>query len=260
MKKLKRISFSQVKLWGNCPRQWWAKYVEEESTPSSDAAQIGSAFGEVVQAKSGATLNPKSPSAERGDVYPTMTPEAQKLTDAMVKLYRKQKWAWKKADESEAGVELTEKRLKQLAHHYGLPNPKGIYAPFVGYIDLLRRNPLVEIIDLKTSSRRGFQPDWMLQLNLYAMAVEAVAAGLHMVTTTKVPVAIRYDVPLTKDTLSWSLAKLLKAYEEIEAQLNRQTPPAECPGFWCSWCPRTTCQIRYALDCASAEGDNSNEG
>lgn len=256
MNEIRHLSPSSVKLWFDCPRSWWARYCEKRQSPVGAAAEIGSNFGiEIVRALN-CPVNMDAPNAkEKFGPRAGATPDPDGTVAALVRAYRAKPWAWTYADMAEAEARMSVEHIDRLAQGYGLPRSKSLFVPFTGYIDLLRsRVPGAppEVVDLKTSGAKGFKDSWAFQLLMYCCAKEAVGAEIHLTTTTKTPAAYRYILRVEKAMLRWGVARLLRAYREIEAALSAGEPPDECPGYHCSYCAVTDCPVKYALDVAGA--------
>ena len=255
-KPLRHLSPSSIKLWVDCPRSWWAKYVEGRKTPVGAAADLGSSFGVEVVKAIGCPVNLEAPNAREKfgpSALPTI-PDDQ--VNGLIRAYRKKAWAWTYADMAEAEARMSEEQIDRLAQGYGLPRPKALFVPFLGYIDLIRsRIPggPPEIVDLKTSKAKGFKTGWAFQLLTYCCAKEAVAAEIHLTTTTQKPAAYRYNLRVEKEMLRWAVSRLCRVYREIEFALNAGAVPDEEPGFHCAYCAATECHVKYALDVAGAE-------
>lgn len=244
---LKKISHSNLAMWERCPRSWWARYVEGEASVSGEAAQIGSGFGEEVVKKIGCRVNPDSPSAKRPDVK--LDDEAQEHVNSLVDVYFNHPKAWTEADEAEAGVLLSPERMMFCADHYDVAYPVYPLLPFIGYIDLIKRDPVPRIVDLKTAGKADFQCGWALQLGAYSLAVEAAEAAIHAVIKTKTPKVCIWTLRLDDHLFRWTLQRIFNTWNQIGAALDVNEPPVCNPGYWCSWCP-----ISHKCEIASFKG------
>jgi len=250
---IKHLSPSSIKLWYDCPRSWWARYIEKRKTPAGAAADLGSSFGvEIVKALA-CPVNLDAPNAREkfNPNVPALEPSPE--VASLMRTYQRKPWAWKSADMAEAEAKMSVQQIGKLAEHFGLAAPRHIFAPFLGYIDLMRyRMPggPPEIVDLKTSKMKGFKASWAFQLLTYCCAVESVSASIHLTTTTKIPAAYCYALRVDPTMLKWAMSRLVRAYREIETALSIGETPDEEPGYHCAYCAVVECPVKYALDCA----------
>lgn len=253
--KIERISYSNLSTFQNCPRMWWARYVEKIKQPSTNAAAIGSTFGDLVAERSGAILDPKSPRAQEIGKKAELEEADKALMDKMLDTYESKPWAWKVAERAEEEVWIEGKELIRYSKHYGIDPGLRSMPAFVGYVDLSRHNDTIpQVLDLKTSARAGFQPGWMLQVPLYALKKRAGVAEIHLVTRAKTPRAIRYQLPMEREVFVNALQWVTSTWRNIHATLKAGKPPVCNPGYWCTWCPiGLECRVRFMHDKAGVE-------
>ena len=233
-------SFSSLKLLASCPRQWYYKYVKNEQQPPGDAAQFGSAFDQRVCERLGI-----KPGKEDRPVE--LNAEAEEQMQEALTFYFAQPQAWAKADKAQAKVELAPRVWSELADIYGVPSV--LHRPFIGYIDLLRHEGMQkQVLDLKTSSRNDYRPEWSLQTALYALAEQASECHIHLLIRGKKELRFAaYRFRPMAATYAWALStigywadqgeRIMKAIAAVEV--------AATPGYHCDWCPK-------AIECEAA--------
>ena len=221
---ISHISNSQLDQFSQCPRMWYITKVLNEPTVSSDLANRGSQFDQVVGSQLGLNPMPSDPLIER-------VGEAARLYLA--------NGGWTRADESQRKVSLTPAQWEVLADIYGVDVP--LPYPIVGYTDLFRKAEdgfRVEICDLKTSERAEFRPSWALQCTLYALIERAYMWEVHLVTFTKQIKLTKYQYRPNEETFRWAMnligyrAAEMKRFS-TEACVDKV--PAQS-GYQCRWC------------------------
>jgi hypothetical protein len=233
-------SFSSLKLLNSCPRQWWYKYIAGEQQPAGDAAQFGSAFDQRVSKKLGI-----EPGKEDKPVELNSEAEAQ-MQEALT-YYFAQPQAWQTADRAQSKVEMTPAVWAELADIHGAQGE--LKRPFIGYIDLLRHQGMErQVLDLKTSSRNDYRPEWSLQTALYALAEHASECHIHLLIRGKKELRFAaYRFRPLSSTYAWAISVVSYWADQGERVMRVDSPleVAATPGYHCDWCPR-------ALDCEGA--------
>lgn len=236
-------SFSSLSTLMDCPRMFYASYVMREKTAPGEAAKFGSQFDQVVATKAG-LLNlsdVEGPLAE-GMEEAVATYMAAPGVRSMIS----------RAKGYQTKIELTPDQWEGYADLHGAAGAGRISVPYIGYIDLHGVDEVglkKWVLDLKTSSRKGFQAKWALQSTLYGLHQGASTAHVHLLTRTKVPAVYRYQWPVTSAWVQWSLNTLgfyAKLATDVEKADSAESLPAK-PDYYCSWCSQQlTCQAAKA--------------
>lgn len=222
------ISFSQVSSYRQCPRSWYCKSVLKEPQPQTDAASRGSQFDQLIAYKLGLGEAPTDPLMERVE-------EAAQIYLA--------NGGWTRAKEAQKEIKLTPNAWDFAREIYGVDWTLPV--PIIGYVDLVRQDESglrTELVDIKTSERAEYRPDWGLQCALYSLVLRAFRFEIHLVTFTKKIKLTRYTYRPTDQTFCWAMniightAEMMKrtATEKIVEKI-----PAT-PGYQCRWCGRQT--------------------
>lgn len=245
MKQIGHLSNSAISLWYDCPRAFWAKYIEGEELPAGPAAAFGTLFEHSVAAKMGLLKEPK--------LDPTNVDHAE-VAGAASKYMRWDK-GWKTADVIQKKIEITPTAWANYADLYGVDSE--IHVPIIGYTDFQRRNGITtEILDTKTSKYKGFKPAWAIQLNLYGMAERAARVGVHLYLRQVKPGFESYWWTPNKASFAWMMAYIGHAAKQIQVALLRDDPEslARIPDRnamdkHCSWCPKQmNCQAKISAE------------
>lgn len=217
------LSFSSLSKWLQCPRSWWAKYVEKRDVAPSDAASFGSAFDQAISAKLGL-------------IKPEEITKTVEGVESSVNFYMAQPWAWTKADSTQEQIAITPEQWETMAE--SIEAESEIHAPITGYIDLFRVEGIErQVVDIKTSSRAGWRTDWGLQGMLYCLAKDAHRFEIHLLATgKKVPSAHRYVFKPTVERLRWMMETLGCIAKQIK-QAQKGDVLLRNADYWCAWCP-----------------------
>ena len=225
---LSHISYSQVNQFRNCPRSWFVTKILGESQPPSDKAQRGSDFDASVAAALGLGSKPDHPVSDE--------------VVGAVNWYLEQPGAWTKADAAQQEIRITRNAWDALREMhdvaYDLP------WPIVGYIDLSRRMSdgiRRELLDLKTSERMDWRPEWAIQTSLYALAEGASQWHVHLIAFNKSGLKMRqYTYRPTPSTFRWVMNTIGSLAQGMYAASQAKSAEwlAATPGYWCSFCPR----------------------
>ena len=307
--QLAHLSFSSLNTAAQCRRSFYSKYVLGRKTPPGESAQFGRKFEEALAAELRATPceathrpqreEPKAvpevpnPDArqivemtaavdraeerlqaeiERGiSVYRTTEGTLHPgpiLPDGSLDGYERLLWAQKE-------VWMLPEQWEIMADFYGVRS--SIHLPFLGYIDFLEgTGPMglqKRIVDLKTSSRKGWQLSWGLQTTLYALFERAQVCEAHLVVrpTPKLdengePVQSKKPAPFrafvyrfmpTPATFAWAMQWVGTWAEQIRRDSDVdciESLPAT-PNFGCQWCPENGLCEAYLLSKLTALGE-----
>lgn len=236
---MNHLSFSNLKLLMACPRSWHSQYVEGIRLPSGAEAAFGQAFDQHVLTALGAEIKNTEPPVP-------LVPEALAQVQEAVQFYllQPQAQAWK-ACHGQVPLRITPEEWEVWGEIYDIE--ARLPMPLIGYVDMLQPRVGGELCDLKTSGRKDFRPEWVLQLLIYALATRAPVAHLHLLTRLKRgfgfhayrirPVAASYRWMLA--TLSWWADRAMQVREMPKSRV-----PAT-PSWLCGYC---VC----ALDCEGA--------
>ena len=166
-----------------------------------------------------------------------------------------------------------------LADFYGVRS--SIHLPFLGYIDFLETSGpaglVRKVVDLKTSSRKGFQLSWALQTTLYALYERAQTCEAHLVVRpqpkldadgnpvqAKKPAQFRafvYRFAPSAETFRWAMqwvsewASVIR--RDCEADCIESLPAT--PGYFCAFCPENAACEAYLLSKLTALGGEAEE-
>lgn len=161
-----------------------------------------------------------------------------------------------------------------LADYYGVRS--SIHLPFLGYIDFLESTGpggvVKRVVDLKTSTRKGFQLSWALQTTLYALYTRAQTCEAHLIVRpqpkldengepvqSKKPAQFRgyvYRFAPTAETFRWAMQWVSEWAAVIRKDCNADcidSLPAN-PTYACAWCPENACCEPYLLSKLTALG------
>lgn len=176
-------------------------------------------------------------------------------------------------------VWLLPEQWEILADFYGVRS--AIHLPFLGYIDFLELTGPAglqkRVVDLKTSSRKGFQLSWALQTALYALAERAQTCEAHLVVRPtpkldedgnpvqpKRPASFRafvYRFNPTPQTFAWAMQWVGTWAEQIRRDSDvdciESLPATPCYG--CAYCPENALCEPYLLSKLTALGDGGVE-
>lgn len=240
-------SFSSIKTLSSCPRSWWWQYVKGEKQAAGSAAQFGSAFDQRVLER----LNIKP---EKEDKQVEVDAETDEQVNEAVSFYLNQPAAWGqkenviKPTRGQAKVCIDPREWSELADVYGVESE--IKRPFIGFIDLLGANGLCkEVLDLKTSSRMEYRPEWTMQTALYALAEGAVRCHIHLLVRGSKGFRFQaYRFRPSEATFAWVLGTLgwwAKVGEEVMRMQDYELPMQT--GYHCEWCPKSLACEAYRL-------------
>lgn len=224
---MEHISHSSIQLFIDCPRHWFAKYVDKLITPAGDAAAFGTGFDQAIAAR-----------VVPGSEVVACDPDVLNA----VEFYLAQPRAWDRAQDAQVKIELDPDQWAVLAEYYG--SCTEIPVPLVGYVDLVRTMEdgiRRELLDLKTSSRKEFRPSWSVQTMLYAAALRAARIGVHLLVRRANG---SFDFAAYEHCPNHNDYRWVLNYVGFYAnQLTEATKyacsddlPAK-PGYWCAWCP-----------------------
>ena len=242
--KIAHHSFSSISKFINCPFSWWSEKVLDRKMPSSAAASFGSQFDQLVADKLGLT-----PTDTRGDDTPISEQVLVEGVEEAADAYLLQPWAVKKGEATSAQkkIYITPEMWAMFGEMLGLSLE--IQKPILGYMDLVKRVGVQKtVIDLKTSKRKGMRVDWALQILEYALAEQAPAGEIHLMTTTKTPAFYRYPIIVSDDTKRWAMTYLTYYINMIERVLeggSGEGLPRKAD-YWCNWCAEN-------LECTAKE-------
>ena len=228
MHKIDHYSVSSINLAANCPRSWWSKYILKQDSESGEAASFGTEYDQCIGAKLGCT-NHKPDGKSSNWSY-----NVEVAADS----YLLQPHAFRQATDTQLKITVSPAQWNIMAETYGFYAE--IRYPIIGYTDLYDRVNRV-VVDLKTSSAKRAPYNWALQVLIYALALQANDARVHLMTRTKVPAYYDFKVPVTPDTLRWAMQTFTAQANQIERWLDggagdelARTPD---PGYgYCSWC------------------------
>lgn len=232
--ELDHWSFSSLKTLISCPRQWFVQYVLKERTPSGPAAAFGSAFDQQTAVVMGC------PSEKKEEPINLSEADQKTLKDAIT-FYQMQPASkgWE-GSRSQVPIRIEPGEWEVYAEMYGVE--ARIRRPLIGFVDRLRTNgPTVEVLDLKTSTRAEYRPEWTLQLLTYSLPTRSAVVHAHLLTRLKNGFGFRaYRFRPQPESFAWALTTL-GFYAELGEQVKTCESPeqvAALPGFWCSYCPR----------------------
>lgn len=225
MRQPTHLSFSQIKLFKDCPKAWYVQKVLGEEQPPSDAANRGSQTDQLIAHRLGLTPMTTDPLIDR--------------VEEAVDLYFAN-GGWNRADEAQRKIELSPSSWDVYRELYDVDYTLPL--PIVGYIDLYRTadNGIQrELADIKTSERAEFRADWALQGTLYSLVERAVKFEVHLLTFTKQIKLVRYEYRPTEATFKWVMNQIGSAAAGmVEAMRSGCDKLPANPGFWCRWCSR----------------------
>lgn len=223
---VKNLSFSSLSKFAECPRSWWVHYIDENRSAPTEAASFGSQFDQVISNRLGIGEKPEE--------------EVLDGVEDLANFYLCQPGAWTSAEEAQKKIELSPNQFEFLAEQLGL-TVQGLRFPFIGYLDLLRRSKgVVEILDLKTSSRSEFRPSWAMQVfGIYSLATGAQRAEVHLLVRLKNgPKMMVYTFRPTKDTWVWAVRWIdywsARVNHALDENAGEELP--RNPGYYCGWC------------------------
>ena len=299
------LSFSALNGSAQCRRGWFSRYILGRKTPPGEAAAFGKRFEDALSADLRAVVCPATHRPQKDEPRPTPeipNPSAQqviemsKAVDAAeerlqdeirrgLSIYRDHAETLQ-PNIIEGRVLLAQKEVwlepgqwEVLADFYGVRS--SIHLPLLGYIDFLEQtgpSGLVKrIVDLKTSTRKGWQLSWGIQTTLYALAERAQTCEDHLVVrptvrldadgnpiVSKRPAQFRsfvYRFNPTPATFAWAMQWAGTWAEQI-----RKDSEADCieslpatPNFGCQWCPENGLCEPYLLSKLTALGDAEAE-
>ena len=225
---MNHLSFSQIKSFRECEKMWYCKSVLKEETAPSEAANRGTQFDQMVAHRLGLGNAPTDPLIDR--------------VEEAVSFYLLN-GGWDKATEAQKKIEISPNTWDIYREIYGvdwlLP------APLVGYVDLFRTDETgfrSELVDLKTSERAEFRPEWSLQCSLYALVTRAAVWHVHLLTFTKLIKLMKYSFRPSDSTFSWAMniiGSTADRMKHVEREKTVSKIPAT-PGYYCRWCSRGT--------------------
>lgn len=305
--QLAHLSFSSLNTAAQCRRSFYSKYVLGRKTPPGEAAAFGKRFEEALAADLRAVPCETAHRAPRDDAKPV--PEIAQPTGAQIvaltvaadaaeerlqseigrgiSVYRALPDALIPMDAAAPGrsllaqkeVWLLPEQWEILADFYGVRS--AIHLPFLGYIDFLELTGPAglqkRVVDLKTSSRKGFQLSWALQTALYALAERAQTCEAHLVVRPtpkldengnpvqpKRPASFRafvYRFNPTPQTFAWAMQWVGTWAEQIRRDSDvdciESLPATPC--YSCQWCPENALCEPYLLSKLTALGDGEVE-
>lgn len=305
--QLSHLSFSGMRQHADCPRGWYAQSILGRKSPPGEAAAWGKHFEDTVTAQLRATVCPSERKPKRDEPKPTpeiipATPtqviemtkqndEAEKrLQDELrraTSVYLATPGALVPVDPSQPTRELLSQKevwmepalWESLADYYGVRS--SIHLPLLGYIDILERADAGmrrRVVDFKTSTRKGFQATWPLQLLIYALSERAQVCEIHLVVrpTTKLDEngePIRPKKPGQFRPFVWSFQptpesfKWMMSWVGAQAAGIRRDAEASCledlvatPCFSCAYCPESgTCEAYLLSKLQPLGGGDSDD-
>jgi RecB family exonuclease len=177
----KYCSYSSIELFRRCPAAWKARYIDRVQETPGASAQFGTNFGLLVtQALGLPVLDRDGKPVE----VPAETPELKGAVDA----YRNFDGNWitsntpERKTQAEAKIEIGPNGWEVFKQRYGVE--ADLAMPLVGYADYVRvmaDGLRREVLDLKTSSRMEWRPEWNVQVLLYGAALDASAVHIHLI-------------------------------------------------------------------------------
>jgi len=303
------LSFSSLNTAASCRKSFYSKYVLGRKTPPGDGANYGKRFEEALAATLRATPAISKHRVEREDpktmpeVVPTEARQIVEMSAAVDKAEERLQEEIKRgitvyegmpdalapmgAIGTPAGRSLTAQeevwlepgQWEVLADFYGVRS--SIHLPFLGYIDFLEATGpagvVKKVVDLKTSTRKGFQLSWALQTTLYALYTRAQVCEAHLVVRpqpkldengepvqSKRPAQFRayiYRFSPTAETFRWAMQ-----WVSEWAAVIRRDCDADCidslpanPTWSCMFCPENACCEPYLLSKLTALGGGDSD-
>ena len=195
-----------MNLRANCEMSWYNRYVNQIRTPTSPEAQFGIDFEAAVAQQMGFDVQEEEEN-EKGEleiIEKTFDSDMMKN----VGIYLNYDKAWTKCDEYQKKIEISPEHFKFLAEKHGVKGE--IILPYIGYIDFQKNGKA--IMDMKTSKRSGWKPQWGYQMIPYLLAEEIELAEIHQLVRTKTPKALFYGIHINDDLAHVVLSWMAKGY------------------------------------------------
>jgi len=232
---VERLSFSSMASFARCPRSWTAKYVEKLQEVTTAPAILGTKIERCLAKR----LNFKESEewqVKDGKYIKTpldLTKIEETDSSSILNLYQAQPWAWNSADEYQKQISISVDRWEFLAEKYGA-NPS-IPFPLYGFADFIRRDTRT-IMDLKTSARMTFKPNWISQIVLYALAEDLPNFEIHLLSSKSLKTA-RYQGTVTDELARSVMNEIAFRSWEIKGYINiGMAHIPEIPGWHCKFC------------------------
>lgn len=243
------ISYSSIELFKRCPTAWKARYLDQIQEAPGTAAQFGIAFEQLVTAGMGMTVYEKD---GKPAALPEVTPELQGAVDA----YAAFEGNWLttsvgRAPRAQVKVEVSTDHWAEVAARYGAETELAL--PLLGYADFVRTmadGARLELVDLKTSGRLEWKPEWVSQVTLYAPFLGVSVAHIHLIAKRardygvgSHTILLDHNKALIRETLN-NIAFYTKLIKQVcEAPETWNALPRL--GSWgCGFCP-------CSLECAT---------
>lgn len=296
------LSFSSLNESASCRRGWFSRRILGRQAPAGDAANFGKRFEDRVTALLGAipavsarrpAKSEPAPGVEQAlpakEAFAAFEKAEDRLQDELARgtaVYLGTPGAlvpMSKAEPtreiiSQGEVWLEPGQWGVLADHYGVRSD--IHIPFLGYIDFLERSGAgmrKKIVDIKTSSRKGWQVQWALQTTLYALFERAQTCEIHLTVRpspkldengdpvqSKRPAQFRsfiYQFSPTDETFAWAMQ-----WVGTHARTIREDTDAPClealpatPTYACAWCNENAACEAYRLSKLTCLGGEVDE-
>ena len=236
---IKHLSFSSMNLYANCPQSWYGRYIEQLREPTSPEAQFGIDFESALAQQIGFDVQETEENPETGEleiIEKTFNSDMEKN----VGIYLNHEKAWKSATDYQKKIEITPEHFKWLADKFGVKG--SIPLPFIGYIDFMRKD--TAIMDLKTSKRSGWKPQWGYQMIPYMLAEELPMAEIHQFVRTKTPKTLFYALIMNEGLAQTVLNWMSNQAKGIKSLLDGESNPHTNNGWMCGYCAVKNCKAR----------------
>lgn len=238
------LSYSSIELFRRCPAAWKARYIDRVQEAPGTAAQFGSRFGyQVTQALGLPTLDRDGKPLPADELVET--PELKGAVEA----YRNFDGNWitsntpERCVQSEVRIDVSLDTWDAFKQRYGVESDLAM--PLLGFADYVRTmsdGVRREVLDLKTSSRMEWRPEWNIQVLLYGAALDASAVHIHLVAKRTRDYGVGSHTLLldhNKQLVREALNTVAYYTQIIKATLDAGQLLAlpRTPSWGCSYCP-----------------------
>lgn len=283
--QIHQLSYSSVSEFASCPRSWFSHRILGRPSISTSAATFGKDFDEAVGSALHAVKVPRTDLPQSKQEPPpaagseVAVEQIHEDVERAVSVYLASPGAWEPRQpdellETQHPIRISPGQFGTLADFYGASGD--LPYPFIGYIDLYRErnNGLTRAIaDLKTSSRKGCEPMWILQTCLYAIAKRAQMIEIHQLikpqpSKAKDPSKAKpgkfrtafYKFAVTDDLCRWALGFVgYFAKQMLVAESSSLHRLPACPSYRCAWCSEAaTCEANLLSGAKPVGGTEMN--
>lgn len=242
---IKHLSFSSISLWQRCPRNWWAKYIEKSEESIGEAGSFGNDYDRILAKRMGFKFEfdvSKYDEAKKANVRVKCNQDDVNETDELKQgadAYFNTPKTWRYAETYQQKLEVSPAQFEETAGKYDVDATMPY--PLLGYIDFtgkVKDTPVLEILDIKTTGRDEFKPEWVVQTGFYAGLIGAVRWNIHLYVRPKNIVKV-YNGDVPKELVKEIFTSLAFTANQIKTAVDNNDPHnlPRAVSWGCAFCP-----------------------